>query len=272
MDESLAREILIGLHHQVLPNMTRGRAIRTADWLGEWVDRGGPLGLLALNGLFILIQDYNLDYPDFYHRLYAMLDRSVLHVKYRARFFRLTEVFLSSSHLPASLIASFIKRLARLSLSAPPAAIIMVIPFIYNLLKLHPSCMVLIHRSTFGGVEPSLNPTAEDLKGESPSTLSLSPSLSLADGPHALPHPPKPRPLRPDCHLPTRVSRARLIPLGDRRPPETLPPLRQLARQGLQRGLHEAEVWDGGFPRSHVCHGEPSASAPAPPPPLPSPL
>lgn len=50
------------------------------------------------------------------------------------------------SHLPSILVASFIKRLARLSLSAPPAAIVMIIPFIYNLLKLHPGCMVLIHR------------------------------------------------------------------------------------------------------------------------------
>lgn len=40
LDASLARRILIVLHHQVLPNMTKGRAVRTADWLGEWVDRG----------------------------------------------------------------------------------------------------------------------------------------------------------------------------------------------------------------------------------------
>ena len=51
-----------------------------------------------------------------------------------------------SSHLPATLLASFIKRLARLSLSAPPAAIIMLIPFTYNILKRHPALMVMIHR------------------------------------------------------------------------------------------------------------------------------
>ncbi len=32
----------------------------------------------------------------FYRRLYAMMDRNVLHVKYRARFFRLTATFLAS--------------------------------------------------------------------------------------------------------------------------------------------------------------------------------
>lgn len=51
-------------------------------------------------------------------------------------------------HLPSALVAAFIKRLARLSLSAPPAAIVTVIPFIYNLLKLHPGCMTMIHRPT----------------------------------------------------------------------------------------------------------------------------
>jgi U3 small nucleolar RNA-associated protein 19 len=48
--------------------------------------------------------------------------------------------------LPAAMIASFVKRLARLSLSAPPAAIIMIIPFIYNLLKRHSSCMCMLQR------------------------------------------------------------------------------------------------------------------------------
>ncbi|KAI8972280.1 CBF/Mak21 family-domain-containing protein, partial [Pilobolus umbonatus] len=50
-----------------------------------------------------------------------------------------------SRYLPASLIAAFIKRMARLSLTAPPTSSVIVIPFIYNLLKRHPTCMALIH-------------------------------------------------------------------------------------------------------------------------------
>jgi U3 small nucleolar RNA-associated protein 19 len=49
------------------------------------------------------------------------------------------------SHLPAAILASFVKRLSRLSLSAPPAAIVMIIPFTYNILKRHPALMVMIH-------------------------------------------------------------------------------------------------------------------------------
>ena len=50
------------------------------------------------------------------------------------------------SHLPAALLASFVKRLSRLSISAPPAGIIMVIPFIYNIFKQHPALMYMINR------------------------------------------------------------------------------------------------------------------------------
>jgi U3 small nucleolar RNA-associated protein 19 len=47
-----------------------------------------------------------------------------------------------------------VKRLARLSLSAPPAAIVAIVPFTYNLLKLHPALMVLIHRAPDSAGDP----------------------------------------------------------------------------------------------------------------------
>ncbi|CAE6424430.1 unnamed protein product [Rhizoctonia solani] len=140
----LAARALTVLHRGVMPHIDK--PVRLMDWIGGCVDFGGSIGLLALNALFTLIKDYNLDFPDFFTRLYAFLTRDVMHLKYRARFFRLTDTFLSSTHLPAALLASFVKRLARLSLTAPPAAIIMIIPFIYNVLKRHPALMVMIHR------------------------------------------------------------------------------------------------------------------------------
>ncbi|KIL58414.1 hypothetical protein M378DRAFT_307494 [Amanita muscaria Koide BX008] len=57
--------------------------------------------------------------PDsFYTRLYAFLDREVLHLKRRARFFRIIELFLGSLHLHTAILASFVNRLSTLSLSA----------------------------------------------------------------------------------------------------------------------------------------------------------
>lgn len=66
-----------------------------------------PLSLTRLYRSSPSSPSFSSDYPDFYDRLYAMLDRSVLHVKYRSRFFRLAETFLSSSFvlaLPSSLV------------------------------------------------------------------------------------------------------------------------------------------------------------------------
>ncbi|KAJ7043875.1 CBF/Mak21 family-domain-containing protein [Mycena alexandri] len=157
--KSLSQRALNVMHRGVMPHLTR--PVLIMDWVGNSVDLGGSIGLLALNALFVLMKEYNLDYPSFYTKLYAFLDRDVLHSKHRARFFRLTELFLSSTHIPATLLASFIKRLARLSLSAPPAAVIMIIPFTYNVLKRHPALMAMIHRpegsseDPFDAIEPN---------------------------------------------------------------------------------------------------------------------
>ncbi|RBR23623.1 uncharacterized protein FIESC28_03552 [Fusarium coffeatum] len=117
-----------------------------SDFLTDCYDAGGSTSLLALSGVFYLISERNLDYPSFYTKLYSLLDRDILHSKHRSRFFRLLDTFLASTHLPAALVASFIKRLARLSLNAPPGAIVFVTPWIYNLLKRHPTCTFMIHR------------------------------------------------------------------------------------------------------------------------------
>ncbi len=116
------------------------------DFLTDSYDVGGATSLLALSGLFFLIKDKNLDYPSFYTKLYSLLDSDLLHSKHRSRFFRLLETFMSSTHLPAALVASFMKRLARLALHGPPAGIVAVIPWIYNMVKKHPACAFMLHR------------------------------------------------------------------------------------------------------------------------------
>ncbi|SNX83522.1 related to NOC4 - nucleolar protein, mediates maturation and nuclear export of 40S ribosomal subunits [Melanopsichium pennsylvanicum] len=141
-------EVLVRLHAQILPHLTKPTLLH--DFLVSCLDSRGATALLALNAIFTLVTKHNLDYPQFYTRLYAMLDASVLHMKYRARFLRLLETFLSSTHLSSTLVASFAKRLSRLSLRSPPAAIASVVPFVYNLLKRHPRCMVMVHKEWDG--------------------------------------------------------------------------------------------------------------------------
>lgn len=117
------------------------------DFLTDSFDAGGGTSLKALSGLFYLMQEKSLDYPQFYHKLYSLLTPSTMHSKHRSRFFRLLDTFLASTHLPACLVASFIKRLSRLALYAPPSGIVAVVPWIYNLLRKHPICTFMLHRN-----------------------------------------------------------------------------------------------------------------------------
>ncbi|XP_051536427.1 nucleolar complex protein 4 homolog isoform X1 [Myxocyprinus asiaticus] len=141
---SMYKKILVILHESILPQMSDPTLM--IDFLTAAYDIGGAISLLALNGLFVLIHEHNLDYPDFYKKLYNLLDSSIFHVKYRARFFHLANIFLSSTHLPVYLVAAFVKRFSRLALTAPPTALLVLLPFICNLIRRHPSCRVLIHR------------------------------------------------------------------------------------------------------------------------------
>ena len=131
----LYKRILILLTDKVIPIIKN--PLHFTDFLMESYNIGGSISLLALNGVFILITKHNLEYPDFYKKLYALCTPDLLHAKYRARFFYLANLFLASSHLPEYLVAAFIKRLSRLCLTAPSNAILLVLPFIGNLLIRH---------------------------------------------------------------------------------------------------------------------------------------
>ena len=83
--------------------------------------------------------------------------------RYRERIYKLLHLCLLSSHLPAYLVAAFLKRLARLSLTAPPTGTLFVIPLIYNMLKRHPQCEPLIQRGRLGALSTtSDNTTTSD--------------------------------------------------------------------------------------------------------------
>ncbi|CUM66733.1 uncharacterized protein PRCAT00004413001 [Priceomyces carsonii] len=137
--------ILLILHKRIIPYLTKPE--RLMDFLTDSYDAQDDaiVPILALNSLYELMKRYNLEYPDFYTKLYSLLTPDLLSTRYRSRFFRLCDLFLSSTHLSSKLIASFIKRLSRLSLTASAPSIVIIIPFVYNLLRRHPSCMVLIH-------------------------------------------------------------------------------------------------------------------------------
>jgi U3 small nucleolar RNA-associated protein 19 len=107
---------------------------------------GDEIPLLSLSALFVLVRDYGLDYPNLYIRLYDLVRPSLFHSRNRESFCQLLDACLKSSHLPAYLIASFCKRLARVALLSTPSASMFALAMIYNLLRRHPNCVFLIHR------------------------------------------------------------------------------------------------------------------------------
>ncbi|KAJ8070850.1 hypothetical protein OCU04_001213 [Sclerotinia nivalis] len=140
--------ILSKITESIAPWFTKPELLM--DFLTDSYNSGGSTSLLSLSGVFYLIQEKNLDYPSFYRKLYSLLDTGILHSKHRSRFFRLLDTFLSSTHLPVVLVASFIKRLSRLTLHSPPSGVVAVVPWIYNLLKKHPTCLFMVHREARG--------------------------------------------------------------------------------------------------------------------------
>ena len=127
----LHRSFLIIVNDRVIPYMTKPALL--ADYMTDSFNAGGLVSLLALNGLFTLMHRHNLDYPSFFPKLYSLLDSNILHCRYRKRFCKLFGIFMTSTHMPAYLVAAFVKRIARLSLNVSPAVITWVIPFIYNM-------------------------------------------------------------------------------------------------------------------------------------------
>lgn len=155
LDKDQRKTLLRIFPKKIAPTLRKSE--RLLDFLVDSFEVGGATALLALSGLFQLMQDKNLDYPDFYRKVYSLLDPSILHSKHRSNFLRLLDTFLASSHLPAALVASFLKRLSRLCLFAPPAAIAYIIPMTYNLLKEHPACTFMIHRAPTGEKDDPFN-------------------------------------------------------------------------------------------------------------------
>ena len=113
LQEDDIKRVLVMLHRQVMPHLVDPSIL--IDFLADCCDYGGTLALLALNGLFTLITKHRLqvylsvgpadadiasryrDYPNFFLNLYRLMDVQVLHVRYRPRFLRMLDTFLTST-------------------------------------------------------------------------------------------------------------------------------------------------------------------------------
>jgi U3 small nucleolar RNA-associated protein 19 len=100
------KNLLLIVHKRIIPYMNKPQLLM--DWLTDSYNAGishtlsahrlgGSISLLALNGLWELMQKHNLDYPLFYVKLYALFTPTLFHTRYLARFIRLSDLFLSST-------------------------------------------------------------------------------------------------------------------------------------------------------------------------------
>eukprot|EP01025_Chloroclados_australasicus_P047672 TRINITY_DN5375_c0_g1_i1.p1 TRINITY_DN5375_c0_g1~~TRINITY_DN5375_c0_g1_i1.p1 ORF type:complete len:631 (+),score=52.09 TRINITY_DN5375_c0_g1_i1:66-1958(+) len=144
LPQQIFKQILLVAVDKIIPNL--GNPLSLSDFLGRSFDVGGPVGLLALEGLFILVTKYGLEQDKFYGRMYGLLQQGLFGSKYRNKYFELLAIFMASSKVPAYTAASFMKKLSRLALAVSPAGACLCMAFIHNIMMRHPTCQVLIHR------------------------------------------------------------------------------------------------------------------------------
>lgn len=81
-----------------------------------------------------------------FDEVYCELNESLLTKTYRFKFLAFLNTILSSTRVPAYVIASYIKKLARLSLIAKPKILICILKLVGNLLLRHPILIILRDR------------------------------------------------------------------------------------------------------------------------------
>lgn len=152
LSSSQRTSALAVLPGKVIPKMSN--PLRLSDFLTDAYNAAKTtddtrVAIAALDSLFILVAKHRLDYPDFYPKLYTMLTPYALFVApERERFLSLTATFLTrGSYLPRTMVASFVKRLVRRALVAPPAGAMWCLRLAVELLQKHPGVSFLVHKS-----------------------------------------------------------------------------------------------------------------------------
>lgn len=74
--------------------------------------------MLALNSLFQLMSQHGLEYPEFYKKLYNLIEPELFMLKNSTKLYSLIDLFLSSSHLSHHMVAAFIKKVRESSSSS----------------------------------------------------------------------------------------------------------------------------------------------------------
>ena len=160
---ALYKRVLVFFDDGVLPHIQKPMA--WLDFLCDAYEQPGVLPILALASMYTLITVHNVEYPDFYSKLYSVLSLESMYTVHRVEFFTKVNRFLSSTYLPNYLVASFVKRLARLALHGPPTGALTAITLMYNLMTNHPTTLSLIHQDAYVSRTARVVPIGPDSAG-----------------------------------------------------------------------------------------------------------
>jgi len=146
LTQKIHKQVLLLMPKHILPKTQH--PIMFMDFLTDSYNQGGEMSMLALHGLFILITKHNLNYPDFYSKLYTLLKPHLFYINHSSfQFFTLLDLFLSSTHLPSYLVGAMMKRLISVGMRVPATGCLMIVALIYNLLLRHPNCQVILAKT-----------------------------------------------------------------------------------------------------------------------------
>lgn len=144
LPRDLLKQLVPYLCQSALPVMREGYLF--GDFLFRVFNLGDVFAILSLEGIFKLIMEHNFEYPDFYQCVYKLIVPSLCYLNSRRKFFSLLDIFLSSTHLPTYIVAAFVKRLCRLTLTAPLVCQEPLLSLIRNLITRHEGVRSLLHR------------------------------------------------------------------------------------------------------------------------------
>lgn len=158
----------------IIPNCANPLIV--SDFLTDQLNNndGIEVQVLSLRTIFILLEKYGLDYPNYYTKLYDMIKPRIKEVdtgvydivtifkmSEKSRFLRLLDLSLRSPKLSTVLVAAFLKRLCRIVVSYGEGCttqdIMFVVSFTANMLKRHPRCQRLINRKFKEGATKTID-------------------------------------------------------------------------------------------------------------------
>lgn len=98
----------------------------------------------------LMLRFYPVRNPDtettIFDEVYQLIDENLLKKTYKFRIFYFLDTFLSSTKIPAHVIAAYMKRLSRISLESKPRSTVAILRIVNNLLARHPTLMFLRDR------------------------------------------------------------------------------------------------------------------------------